>query len=33
VTDPEDIEAPIDELRGEIDDLLDQEGDVEIRFR
>ncbi|NHN58531.1 MULTISPECIES: BREX system P-loop protein BrxC [Halorussus] len=33
VTDPEDIEAPIDELRGEIEDLLEQDGDVEIRFR
>ena len=33
VTDPEDIEAPISELRGEIESLLDQEGEVEIRFR
>jgi wobble nucleotide-excising tRNase len=33
VTEPADIEAPIDELRDEVEDLLDQEGDVEIRFR
>jgi len=33
VTDPEDIEEPTDELRGEIESLLDQDGDVEIRFR
>ncbi|WIV67351.1 BREX system P-loop protein BrxC [Natrialbaceae archaeon AArc-T1-2] len=33
VTDPDDIDAPISELRAEIEDLLDQDGDVEIRFR
>lgn len=33
VTEAEDIETPIDELRDEIEDLLDQEGEVEIRFR
>ncbi|MFC6765532.1 BREX system P-loop protein BrxC [Natrinema soli] len=33
VTEPDDIEAPINELRGEIEGLLDQDGDVEIRFR
>jgi hypothetical protein len=33
VTEPDDIDAPISELRGEIETLLDQDGDVEIRFR
>jgi hypothetical protein len=33
VTDSEDIDAPINELRGEIETLLDQDGQVEIRFR
>ncbi|NLV02997.1 BREX system P-loop protein BrxC [Haloferax volcanii] len=33
VTDAEDIEAPISELRAEVEKLLDQNGDVEIRFR
>lgn len=33
VTESEDIEAPIEELRGEIEELLEQDGDVEIRFR
>ena len=33
VTEPDDIDAPISELRGEIETLLDQDGEVEIRFR
>ena len=33
VTEPKDIDAPIGELRGKIESLLDQDGDVEIRFR
>lgn len=33
VTEPEDVEAPIAELRGEIEELLDQDGEVEIKFR
>lgn len=33
VTDPDDIEGPIADLREKVDDLLDQDGDVEIRFR
>ncbi|WP_336364924.1 BREX system P-loop protein BrxC [Halalkalicoccus salilacus] len=33
VTEPDDIEEPIADLRDKIETLLDQEGDVEIRFR
>lgn len=33
VTEPGDIEEPIAELREKINSLLDQEGDVEIRFK
>jgi hypothetical protein len=33
VTDPSDIETPINELRKEIEELLNQDGDVEVRFR
>ena len=33
VTDPSDIETPINELREEVEELLNQDGDVEIRFR
>jgi glutamate dehydrogenase (NAD(P)+) len=33
VTEPEDIDAPISELRKEIEGLLDQDGEVEVRFR
>ena len=33
VTDPDDIDQPISELRAEVEELLDQDSDVEIRFR
>jgi hypothetical protein len=33
VTEPDDIEEPIADLRDKIETLLDQDGDVEIRFR
>jgi len=33
VTEQEDIEGPIEELWAEVEDLLDQDGEVEIRFR
>jgi len=33
VTNPTDIETPIDELRDEIESILDQDGEVKIRFR
>ncbi|WP_336134212.1 BREX system P-loop protein BrxC [Natronomonas amylolytica] len=33
VTDPNDIDEPIADLREKVEELLDQEGDVEIRFR
>jgi hypothetical protein len=33
ITDPDDIEQPISKLRTEIKELLDQDDDVEIRFR
>ncbi|MDB2247385.1 BREX system P-loop protein BrxC [Halorubrum ezzemoulense] len=33
VTDPDDIDQPISQLRAEVEDLLDQDSDVEIRFR
>jgi hypothetical protein len=33
VTDRDDIEQPISELRTEVKELLDQDDDVEIRFR
>ena len=33
VTNPSDIETPINELREEVEELLNQDGDVEIRFR
>jgi hypothetical protein len=33
VTEPEDIDEPIADLRAEVERLLDQDGDVEIRFR
>lgn len=33
VTEPDDVEEPIADLRERVEDLLDQDGDVEIRFR
>ena len=33
ITEPDDIDSPVKELREEVENLLDQDGDVEVRFR